>query len=757
MQIVRTMHQFRLKGWLVAACAVIVSLLMVFPTFGQGTGSAGTWSAWLYRTDGRVTRLNASGDQVLVVDEVLLPLPAGYEAYPLNTVSVSPDGQRMAYLAANAAQNQQLVIYDHAQRNISALYDVTGNQGAQGGMPVFSPDSSRLAFGYSLASGGWEILVIDLIDFSIVGTLRSDDPASVLAGVQTVDIVPHLRRYAADRVSFTLLPAQGGIPTLVDGFVWEIPLGLLRLSPAFRSRDAVLYSPTGEVVMAMRDDRLPVGEALMMADQANTLQVFDPNIEALYPFYHTGAGEVRLPAFGYNGGWIAFEEVTADADGNTSTGRQAGWQIVNRAGEVLGAFGAGVDILNVDATPDGLIYTARDGEPATVKLYSLSADAEGAPGEAVLRYDSESDLPVEIVWVGDQSGLPLLGIPAEGTGAWAQLAPPLSGGAVVRTDPGTNDGSTASGPDITPTPELTLRVGGTAVVNTSGGDSLNMRSDSGVEYQIRKKLDRGTEVTLLDGPVNADGFNWWKVREPEGLEGWVVDLYGGQITLVPRAVFGTQLVDALSEIAANPSMASLLAIDDTVAVTLSDPRGSLRLRNGAGLSFRIISMLPNGTRLIVTDGPRTSDRLTWWQVRTPEGNVGWAAEIVASERVLTKIGVAAPSDTTGTEEASTGDPNVLIPPIPISPMRGEVLTELPRTVVLEWSPVPGSLSYVIELEACAGVETNCASLPAITGVPEAQHTLNIPADGLYRWRVLAVGQSMSSASDWWTFEYRTNG
>src|SRR5690606_29951116 len=149
--------------------------------------------------------------------------------------------------------------------------------------------------------------------------------------------------------------------------------------------------------------------------------------------------------------------------------------------------------------------------------------------------------------------------------------------------------------------------------------------------------------------------------------------------------------------------------------------------------------------------------LTWWQVRTPEGNVGWAAEIVASERVLTKIGVAAPSDTTGTEEASTGDPNTLIPPIPISPMRGEVLTELPRTVVLEWSPVPGSLSYVIELEACAGVETNCASLPAITGVSDAQHTLNIPADGLYRWRVLAVGQTMSTSSDWWTFEYRTNG
>ncbi len=750
----------RVCGLVLAVCLILGPTLTIFPfqTHAQAQGIE-AWSAWLYRTDGRVTRMTVSNDQALVADEVLLPLPAGYDSYPLNTVSVSPDGQHMAYLAGNTGQNQQLVIYDYRERSISALYDLTGNQGVRGGMPVFSPDSTRLVFGYSLMGGGWEILMINLIDFSIVDTLRSDDPIAVLAGVQTVDIVPHLRRYAADRVSFTLLPAQGGIPTLVDSLVWEVPLRMLRLSPAFRSRDAESYDPTGEVVMAMRDDRLPVGEALLMADQANTLQVFDPNIDALYPFYHTGAGEVRQPHFAYNGAWIVFRDVSADADGNTDSR----WQIINRAGEPVGSFGAGVEMFSTAPTPTGLIYTARDGEPAAVKLYSLSADAAGEPGEAVLRYDSESDLPVEIIWVGDQSGLPLLGIPAEGAGAWAQLAPPLSGGAVVRSDPGTTtsgtttSGSTTDGSAVTPTPELTLRVGGTAVVNTSGGDSLNMRSDSGVEYQIRRKLSRGTEVTLLDGPVSADGYNWWKVREPEGLEGWVVDLYGGQITLVPRAVFGTQLVDALSEIAANPSMASVLAIDDTVAVTLTDPRGSLRLRNGAGLSFRIISMLPNGTRLTVTDGPRTSDRLTWWQVRTPDGNVGWAAEIVASERVLTKIGVATASDATGTEEASTGDPNVLMPPIPISPMRGDVLTELPRTVVLEWSPVPGVVSYIIELEACAGVETNCASLPAITGVPDAEHTLNIPADGLYRWRVVAVGQTMSAASDWWTFEYRADG
>jgi uncharacterized protein YgiM (DUF1202 family) len=720
---------------------IILLALFSLPTSAQAQ-NATLLAAWLYRADGRLTRVALAGEQAVVVDEILLPLPASYDTYPLNTISVSPDGQRMAYLAGNATQSQQLVIYDHAQRNISALYDLTGNNGALGGMPVFSPDSSRLVFGYSLIGGGWEIIVIDVNSFSIIDTLRSDDPASVLAGVQTVDVVPYLHRYAADRVNFTLLPAAGSIPSRVDSWLWELPLRRVLPSPAFRAPDAAHYATTGEVIMALRDDRLPVGETLLMPDQANTLQVYDPNTDTLFPFYHDGTGEVHQPEFANNGAWIAFEAVTSEG---------TGWQLVNREGELVGSFGAEVEIEDLAPTPDGLIYLARDAATPTIKLYSLSADAEGAPGEGVLRYDSESDQPLEIVWVGDVSGMPLLGIPAEGEGQWAQLAPPLTGGSLVN-NPTTSDGGGT--PDVTPTPELTLRVGGTAVVNTSSGDSLNMRSDTGVQYQIRAKLERGTEVTVLDGPVNADGYNWWLVREPNGVEGWIVDFYGGQITLVPSSIFGTTIVDQMSEAAANPSMVSLLAVDDAVTVTLSDPRGSLRLRNGAGLSFRIISMLPNGTRLTVVEGPREADSLTWWQVRTPEGNVGWAAEIIESERALTKTGTVISSETSGTEEALV-DTGVLAPPIIVSPLHGDVLTELPRTVVMEWSPVPGALSYVIEIEACPGVEENCAALPAITGVTEAQHSLNIPADGLYRWRVLAMGETMTTNSEWSTFIFDT--
>ncbi|NOG51608.1 MAG: SH3 domain-containing protein [Chloroflexi bacterium] len=87
---------------------------------------------------------------------------------------------------------------------------------------------------------------------------------------------------------------------------------------------------------------------------------------------------------------------------------------------------------------------------------------------------------------------------------------------------------------------------------------------------------------------------------------------------------------------ANPVVSSGLAVGEMALVTLPDTMEALRLRNGAGLDFDIVLLLPTGTLLRVVDGPVEADDFTWWQVRTPEGNVGWAAEVIGSARVLTK-------------------------------------------------------------------------------------------------------------------------
>lgn len=69
------------------------------------------------------------------------------------------------------------------------------------------------------------------------------------------------------------------------------------------------------------------------------------------------------------------------------------------------------------------------------------------------------------------------------------------------------------------TPGLT--VGGTAYVTQAGGKSLRLRSQAGLETQVLDGLTPGTQMTLLGGPEEKDGYGWWHIRTSDGREGWV--------------------------------------------------------------------------------------------------------------------------------------------------------------------------------------------------------------------------------------------
>jgi hypothetical protein len=50
------------------------------------------------------------------------------------------------------------------------------------------------------------------------------------------------------------------------------------------------------------------------------------------------------------------------------------------------------------------------------------------------------------------------------------------------------------------------------------------------ESQVLAQLGSGSRVTVLDGPVAADGFAWWRVRRSE-ITGWVIEGEGSEIWL----------------------------------------------------------------------------------------------------------------------------------------------------------------------------------------------------------------------------------
>lgn len=75
-------------------------------------------------------------------------------------------------------------------------------------------------------------------------------------------------------------------------------------------------------------------------------------------------------------------------------------------------------------------------------------------------------------------------------------------------------------PTATPTPApLTLRPGGRAVVSPVVSSGLRARRDPDLSSPVQATFKAGTLVTILEGPIQADGYVWWRVESSAGA-GW---------------------------------------------------------------------------------------------------------------------------------------------------------------------------------------------------------------------------------------------
>ena len=70
---------------------------------------------------------------------------------------------------------------------------------------------------------------------------------------------------------------------------------------------------------------------------------------------------------------------------------------------------------------------------------------------------------------------------------------------------------------------LAFRVGDAYII-TKAGDKLNVRDQASLKGKVLTQLSKGTYVEILDGPVQAGGYTWWKVKVfDDGTEGWAVE------------------------------------------------------------------------------------------------------------------------------------------------------------------------------------------------------------------------------------------
>ena len=70
-----------------------------------------------------------------------------------------------------------------------------------------------------------------------------------------------------------------------------------------------------------------------------------------------------------------------------------------------------------------------------------------------------------------------------------------------------------------------IAIGMTVVVTGTGKDRLSLREKPSTKSARVKLIKDGVKLTIIAGPKENDGFTWWKVRTPKGIEGWAVADY----------------------------------------------------------------------------------------------------------------------------------------------------------------------------------------------------------------------------------------
>ena len=89
-------------------------------------------------------------------------------------------------------------------------------------------------------------------------------------------------------------------------------------------------------------------------------------------------------------------------------------------------------------------------------------------------------------------------------------------------------------PEVTPTNTVVLPIetplstaspteigpGALVVVQGTSGAGLNLRAEPTTQAQVVANAREGTVLTVLEGPQEAGNHTWWKLRTPDGKEGW---------------------------------------------------------------------------------------------------------------------------------------------------------------------------------------------------------------------------------------------
>lgn len=191
-------------------------------------------------------------------------------------------------------------------------------------------------------------------------------------------------------------------------------------------------------------------------------------------------------------------------------------------------------------------------------------------------------------------------------------------------------------PIPTPTPAVQtgagLAAGQPALVTAPNG--LNMRDNADPGGALLIQLATNLRVTVVEGPIEAAGFTWWKVDDGAGRVGWVAQGDAETVWLTPQSGGAPASAPASS----NPQPVNRAPqVGERVVVTMP-AGGQLSVRSAPGIQATLITRVNPGAQFTVLAGPQQANGFVWYQVRADDGSVeGWAADGDAGVRWLSPL------------------------------------------------------------------------------------------------------------------------
>lgn len=221
---------------------------------------------------------------------------------------------------------------------------------------------------------------------------------------------------------------------------------------------------------------------------------------------------------------------------------------------------------------------------------------------------------------------PVAAFPVTSDGAEAATKPVEQVTPIIIAPTATPENPAVALPTATPTPSpqggTALTLGQPARVTAPAG--LNLRNNPSSSGALLIQLGTGVLVTIVEGPVSAENFRWWKIDDGQGHVGWAADGDNETEWLSPKT-------GAVQPVNRAPR------IGERVLVTM--PVGQqLSIRTQPGRDAPLLTRVNPGEQFTISDGPLDANGFKWYRIRSDNGQIeGWAAEGDGATRWLSPL------------------------------------------------------------------------------------------------------------------------